>query len=94
MLRLLGTLFILAAAATLVYDIWEYIGTREASLVTSYQLWSMFGSASLEGFRGLIEQNVSASFWADILRPVLNLPAVVLLGAIALLLMLAGRRRG
>lgn len=94
MLRLLGTLFVLAAGATLVYDTWEYIGTRDASLVTSYQLWSMLGRASLDGFRGLIEQNVSASFWAGIVQPLLNLPAVLLLGAIALVLMLAGRRRG
>jgi len=94
MARLLGTFFLLAALATLAYDTWEYIGTRNTSLVSSYELWSMLGSDSLVTFRAFVENNLPLGLWNGFIAPILSLPAVLLLGLIAVLLMIRGRRRG
>jgi hypothetical protein len=92
MLRLLGTLFVVAACATLVYDTWEYIGRRDASLVSGYQLWALLDRDSLYAFRDFIEVNVAGWLWTDIVGPLLGAPALLLLGGIALVLMQIARR--
>jgi hypothetical protein len=94
MLRLLGTLFVVAACATLVYDTWDYIGRRDASLVSGYQLWTLLAPGSLGSFRAFVEQDVSPALWSNFVGPLLAAPAMLVLGVIALILMLAGRRRG
>lgn len=83
------------AAATLVAQLFSYLAQGGYVPVSLAAIWDAIHADSLAGLRGLVEQRLAPALWPP-LAWLLGLPAWLVLGVAAGLLLLAcrPRRRG
>lgn len=87
----LGLVLALAAAATAIAQIFSLIATGGYTPVSPGSIWYAIHANSLVGLQALVENRLSPAFWPPIVW-LLQLPAWLVLGIPAALLLLAGRR--
>lgn len=87
----LGLVLAVAAAATAVAQLFSLLAHGAYRPVSLGAIWYAFHANSLVGFQALIEKRLSPALWPAGLW-VLQLPAWLVLGVLAALLLLAGRR--
>ena len=95
-MRWFGLAFFFLAALCAGYDAWEYVDNGDLRLIRCDEVWAAIHIRSLDFMRTLIQSHFALWFWVDVVRPVIQLPAVLVLGGIALAFALStlGRVRG
>ena len=92
-LRFLG-LFCLAAAFILViYDGLKSIAGSSLSITSVRMLWDIINAGSLIRLEPVIKTYAHGLLWDPVMVSILALPSWALIGALAVVLMLLGRRR-
>ena len=89
----LGLLFCLAALAVLGWDLWRLIAGEGLELSALGRVWFELAPGSLQALQPAIERHLAEWLWQDLLFPLLQLPALLVFGALGLLLLWLGRRR-
>jgi hypothetical protein len=95
-LRGLGWLLLLAAAAIAVYEVAEYLDSGDLRLSALGELWFNLHAPSLNLMQAVVQRYIHESVWDDAVRPVLLQPALLVLGGAALFCLAIGyifRRR-
>jgi hypothetical protein len=94
LLRLAARLLLIAAVVAIAYDVSRTLAGGTTLVITSLgDHWTSLHPASIEAFRKLIGTKAHPLLWDSALRPVLRLPAWLVLGVLAFLLGWLGRRR-
>ena len=83
-MRLSSLAFLFLAALCAGYDAWEYVDNGDLQLIRSDEVWAAVHIRSLDFMRTLIQSHFASWFWVDVVRPVIQLPAVLVLGGLAL----------
>ena len=96
--RFVGLWILAAAFIFLIYDGTKAIGSNRFSLsnipFTSIETsWNAVHSTSLQALEPVIQQRVGPWAWERIATPVLKAPTFLVLGVIAILLILIGRKK-
>jgi hypothetical protein len=93
-LRFLSALFFLFAIVALAADATPMLsGDVSLHLASAQQRWSEIAPAVLNATQQSLANKGLTWFWTAVIWPLLAVPAVVLFGAVALVLGYAGRRR-
>lgn len=92
-LRLLGYLVLAVAFIAAVVDASKTVAAGKLVLTPLGQAWFDLHSASLNLMQAVIQRYVAPVIWDPVVVSVLLLPSWAVFGVIALLLLLAGRRR-
>ncbi len=91
--RVLGLLFCLAALAVLGWDLWRLIAGEGFALTALGRVWFEIAPTSLQMLQPAIERHLAPWLWQDLIFPLLQWPAVAVLGVPGLLLLWLGRGR-
>ena len=92
--RVLGWLLLAAGLVAGGLDVWNSIQEEELSLIPLGQHWFEISTSSLNAAQAGIERHLWAPLWRDVIQPLLEQPASLVLTALGLLLLLVTRRRG
>ena len=93
-LRFLSALFFLIALVAFAADATPWLsGEIGINASSGLQRWGEIAPGSRSAAQDYLTSNGFAWIWASVIVPVLNIPAFVLFGALALVLGYAGRRR-
>lgn len=93
-LRILARILLLVALIALVSDGTRTIANDNGIVVTSaLHYWAELAPAMLENVRRTLSLKVHPLFWDGVIAPFLSLPAWVVLGGSALLLLYFARKR-
>lgn len=93
-LRFLASLFLLIAVVALVSDVTRATGAGATFEATSIaQQWAALAPGSLQSAKAMVSRATHPLVWDTLVAPLINTPAFVLFGALALLSGIAGRRR-
>ncbi len=94
--RVLGYLFILGAIGALALDLVALYETGALRLAPLGEVWYRLDRASLNMLQAGIERNVAPFLWHDVIAPVLQWPAalVLVVPGIVLLIFCGGSARG
>ncbi|MGE0627194.1 MAG: hypothetical protein AB7O43_05165 [Hyphomicrobiaceae bacterium] len=101
-IRFIGALFLMLAVIALTADLsagpspasaQPDRGRGATSFATLHQHWRKLAPVSLNAVRKSVETRVHPLLWSGVIRPILDIPAFISLGAIALLLFHLGRPR-
>lgn len=90
-LRFFGLWLLAAAVVAAVIDAARSIADSTLVVTPLGQTWFQLHAASLNLAQALVERYVSPVAWDPVMTAVLHTPTAVVVGAIALLLLLAGR---
>ena len=93
-LRFLASLFLLIAVVALVSDVTragEGDGTFAASSIAKH--WAAVAPGSLQSAKAIVSRTTHPLVWDTLVASVIDVPAFVLFGVLALLCGIAGRRR-
>ncbi len=94
-LRLIGWVFVLLAAALLGRDLWPVLTSGEVKLRAGGDLWIQIDPGSLNGLQAGVERYIDPALWEGVIFPILQLPAFLPLlgfGGLLLLVTWKGRR--
>ena len=91
--RMLGWLLLAAGLVAAGLDIWNSISESELALIPLGQHWFEISPNSLNAAQAGIERHVWPPLWQDIIQPLLEQPASILLIVLGLLLLVVTRRR-
>ncbi len=89
-LRGLGWLLLLAAAAVAVYEVADYIDSQDQRLSALGELWFNLHAPSLNLMQAIVQRYIHENVWDDVVRPVLLQPALFVLGGAALFCLVIG----
>jgi hypothetical protein len=89
----IGLALLVIAASVLVAQILSLMAGTAAMPVSLASVWRGLGAGSLAGFQGLVEGAGGPMLWTPI-HWLLTLPLWLPFGAVGILLLLQGRRRG
>jgi hypothetical protein len=93
-LRVLARIFLLLALIALVSDGTRTIANDSGLVVTSaLQYWAELAPAMLENVKRTLSLKIHPVFWDGVIVPLLSLPAWIVLGGSALLILYFARRR-
>jgi hypothetical protein len=93
-LRIFARLLLLIALIALVSDGTRTIANDSGLVITSaLQYWSELAPAMLENVKRTLSLKIHPVFWDSALVPVLSLPAWIVLGGSALLILYFARKR-
>lgn len=81
-----GCFLLLVALGALAWDLYFLSLGGQFKLSSWGEFWYGTHSASLNGFKTFVEGNISAGLWGSFLRPLLDLPALLLFGLPGLVL--------
>lgn len=88
----LGVAAAVAAVACALAALLLWLVAGDSSAASVGGIWYRFHANSLVGLQSLIENRISPSLWPPV-RVIVSLPAWLPLGAVAAVLLVAGRRR-
>ena len=92
-LRLLGYLVLALAFIAAVVDASKSVAAGKLLLTPLGQAWFDLHASSLNLIQALVQRYVAPVLWDPVMVSILLLPSWAVFGAIALLFLLAGRRR-
>lgn len=93
-LRFLASLFLLIAVVALVSDITRASAGDASFTATSIaKHWAGVAPASLQSAKAVVSRAAHPLVWDPLVTSLINLPAFVLFGVLALICGVAGRRR-
>jgi len=93
-LRILARIFLLVALIALVSDGTRTIANDSGLVVTSaLQYWAELAPAMLENVKRALSLKIHPAFWDGMIVPLLSLPAWIVLGGSALLILYLARKR-
>ena len=94
-LRLLGKLLLVLGFVALAYDGTRMLATPADGLVLTSLLSHLnnYSPGTADNLGQFLQDNGAAYIWRNALRPLLSLPAALLLGGLGALAFLAGYRR-
>ncbi|HWV82390.1 MAG TPA: hypothetical protein VNZ50_13240 [Hyphomicrobiaceae bacterium] len=93
-LRILARIFLLVALIALVSDGTRTIANDSGLVVTSaLQYWAELAPAMLENVKRTLSLKIHPAFWDGVIVPLLSLPAWIVLGGSALLILYLARKR-
>lgn len=90
--RILGIAVAVLAGACAVAAVLLWLVAGDTTAASVAGIWVRVDANSLVGLQALIENRISPSLWPPV-RMAVSLPAWLVLGVVAALLLLAGRRR-
>jgi hypothetical protein len=96
-LRGLGWLLLLMAAVLGVYEVMDFLDSGDRTMTPVAELWNRLRPASLAALKSMVDGNLPEGTWAGVVQPVLDVPAISIVGGAALLCLFIGivfRRRG
>lgn len=93
LLRFFGVLLLAAAFVLVVHDGAKSIADNQMRIYSLGRLWGDIHGASLQSFRMLGETALFDWLWHPVLQTLLDLPAGLILGAGAIVLILLGRKK-
>ena len=91
--RVLGWLLLAGALAILCWDLYELLQGEGFAWRPLGAVWAAIDNDSLLLLEAAVTRHVSEWLWSDIVFPLLQAPAVLVLGLLGLLLVLLCRRR-
>ncbi len=91
--RILGWLFLLAALATLGYDLARLAGSQGFSFSPLGQVWYNLHSSSLNLIQAIVERYIWEPLWDPVIATLLLWPALFVFLVPGLLLVVLCRRR-
>jgi len=87
----LGLLILAAAFGTLLWDVIRWAGAGDFLLSSVGDIWAMIDRDSLLLAEPALVRHVAPWTWEDVLFPILQQPALLVLGLLGLILMLISR---
>lgn len=91
--RAVGLWILAAAFIFLIYDGTKSIASNRLYITKVVDTWNAVHFSSLQALQPFIEQRAGPRAWEKIMTPVLNAPTWVVVGVIAILLILIGRKK-
>lgn len=91
--RFFGLLLLALAFVLLVYDGTRSIGANAIVVTSATDFWSSVHQTSRDAVEILVKQNAPAWVWDQALRRVLEQPTWLVLGIVAGVLIVAGRKK-
>ena len=95
-LRGLGWLLVFVAAVLGVYEAMDFVDSGDRTMSPLGELWRRLHPSSLETLQSLVAGNLADDVWTSVAQPVLDQPAIALVGGLALFCLVVGyvfRRR-
>ena len=92
--RFLATLALAVAVIMAVLDATRSIAASALVLTPLSVSWEGASPATLDGFRGFVDEKMGSWLWDPVILSVLNQPGFAVFLAVALLLFAIGRRPG
>jgi hypothetical protein len=93
LLRFIGLLLLAAAFIFFVYDGTKSIANQQMLYVKVSDVWAMIDQNTLAQLQPAIEQHAPHWLWDPVTLAVLNAPTWVVLGILAAILILLGRKK-
>jgi hypothetical protein len=91
--RFVGLILLAAAFITLVIDGTKSIAASDVTLTPLGQYWNDIHSTSLQLLQPALERHVAEWLWDPVMLNIITAPAWLVLGILAALLMLIGRKK-
>lgn len=91
--RFLGLWILAAAFIFLIYDGTKSIAGGIVFITKLGQSWTDIHASSLQALQSVLENNISVPVWPYVVEPVLDQPTWLVLGIIAIILIVIGRKK-
>jgi hypothetical protein len=91
--RFFGVLLLALAFILLIYDGTRSIGANAILVTRATEFWSSVHQGSREAFEIWVKQSAPGWVWDSVLRSVLEQPTWLVLGIVAAILIVVGRKK-
>ncbi|HLI10889.1 MAG TPA: hypothetical protein VKY65_04760 [Alphaproteobacteria bacterium] len=91
--RIIGWLLLFGAVLVVANEAYAWLDKGSYHIIAAGELWYDLDRDSLNLMQAVIQRYIAPALWDDVMRPLLLLPAWLILGVPGLVLVLLGRWR-